>query len=82
MTCSALDGHGHPSGKCVYIAPLNLKSLARESLKEWRKTLGSPPLNWNVLELSGNTSHDYQALNMSDILICTPEKWDLISRGW
>lgn len=69
-----------PNGKCVYIAPL--KSLARERLKEWSKRLGAPPLNWKVLELSGDTSHDSRALNNSDVLICTPEKWDLISRGW
>jgi activating signal cointegrator complex subunit 3 len=70
----------NPRAKCVYIAPL--KSLARERLKEWRKTLGAPPLKWKVLELSGDTSHDSHALNNSDVLICTPEKWDLISRGW
>ncbi|KAL7542850.1 hypothetical protein ACHAXR_012148 [Thalassiosira sp. AJA248-18] len=70
----------NPKGKCVYIAPL--KSLARERLKEWSKRFGAPPLNWKVLELSGDTSHDSRALNNSDVLICTPEKWDLISRGW
>jgi activating signal cointegrator complex subunit 3 len=70
----------NPRAKCVYIAPL--KSLARERLKEWKKTLGAPPLKWKVLELSGDTSHDSHALNNSDVLICTPEKWDLISRGW
>lgn len=77
--------HTHPSTSLllaikVYIAPL--KSLARERLKEWKKTLSAPPLKWNVLELSGDTSHDSHALNNSDVLICTPEKWDLISRGW
>mmetsp|Transcript_22044 Transcript_22044/g.47942 ORF Transcript_22044/g.47942 Transcript_22044/m.47942 type:complete len:2140 (-) Transcript_22044:37-6456(-) len=70
----------NPKAKCVYIAPL--KSLARERLKEWSKKLGAPPLKWKVLELSGDTSHDSRALNNSDVLICTPEKWDLISRGW
>jgi activating signal cointegrator complex subunit 3 len=70
----------NPKAKCVYIAPL--KSLARERLKEWSKRLGASPLNWRVLELSGDTSHDAHALNKSDVLICTPEKWDLISRGW
>jgi len=70
----------NPKAKCVYIAPL--KSLARERLKEWSKLLGAPPLKWKVLELSGDTSHDSRALNNSDVLICTPEKWDLISRGW
>lgn len=70
----------HPKGVCVYIAPL--KSLARERLKEWRIRLGSPPLSWNVLELSGDTHHDGQTLSKADVLVCTPEKWDLISRGW
>jgi RecG-like helicase len=58
-----------PKAKCVYIAPL--KSLARERLKEWSKRLGAPPLNWKVLELSGDTSHDSYVLNKSDVLICT-----------
>ena len=67
----------HPKGVCVYIAPL--KSLARERLKEWRKRLGTPPLNWSVLELSGDTHHGKKALDKADVLVCTPEKWDLIS---
>lgn len=70
----------NPKAKCVYIAPL--KSLARERLKEWKFRLGSTPLNWSVLELSGDTRHDSRALNKADVLVCTPEKWDLITRGW
>ena len=69
-----------PRAKCVYIAPL--KSLARERLKEWKIRFGSTPLNWKVLELSGDTNHDNKALNKADVLVCTPEKWDLITRGW
>lgn len=69
-----------PKSICVYIAPL--KSLARERLKEWQKRLGSSPLNWSVLELSGDTSHDQRTLDRADICVATPEKWDLISRGW
>ena len=65
---------------CVYIAPL--KSLARERLKEWTKRFGSPPLRWKILELSGDTSHDSRAIEKADVLVCTPEKWDLISRNW
>jgi activating signal cointegrator complex subunit 3 len=70
----------HPDGICVYIAPL--KSLARERLKEWQQRFGSSSMNWKVLELSGDTHHDQRALKSADILVCTPEKWDLISRGW
>lgn len=70
----------HPKGVCVYIAPL--KSLARERLKEWRKKFGVAPLKWSVLELSGDTHHGKKELEQADILVATPEKWDLISRGW
>jgi activating signal cointegrator complex subunit 3 len=70
----------HKNGICVYIAPL--KSLARERLKEWQRRFGSAPMHWKVLELSGDTHHDRRALEEADILVCTPEKWDLISRGW
>lgn len=70
----------YPKSICVYIAPL--KALARERLKEWRNRLGVSPLNWSVLELSGDTHHEKGALEKADILVCTPEKWDLISRGW
>jgi len=70
----------HERGIAVYIAPL--KSLARERLREWQKRFGSSQMRWKVLELSGDTHHDRQALENADILVCTPEKWDLISRGW
>lgn len=69
-----------PRGICVYIAPL--KALARERLKEWKRKFGQAPLNWKALELSGETHHDKAVLARADILVCTPEKWDLISRGW
>jgi activating signal cointegrator complex subunit 3 len=70
----------YPDGICVYIAPL--KSLARERLREWKRRLGSLPLGWNILELSGDTHHDQRSIQKADVLVCTPEKYDLISRGW
>jgi activating signal cointegrator complex subunit 3 len=69
-----------PKSICVYIAPL--KALAGERVKDWKKRFGSHPLNWNILELSGDTHHDQNTLERADILVCTPEKWDLVSRGW
>jgi activating signal cointegrator complex subunit 3 len=70
----------HRNGICVYIAPL--KSLARERLLEWTRRFGQAPMHWKVLELSGDTHHNRSALDRADILICTPEKFDLLSRGW
>jgi len=69
----------YPGKKTVYIAPL--KSLARERLKEWKKNLGTK-LGWTVLELSGDTTHDSRSMARANVLVCTPEKWDLITRGW
>lgn len=51
-------------------------------MKEWKVRLGSAPLKWSVLELSGDTHHDQSALQWADILVCTPEKYDLLSRAW
>lgn len=64
----------------MYIAPL--KALAGERVKDWKKRFGSHPLRWNIHELSGDTHHDQNTLERADILVCTPEKWDLVSRGW
>jgi activating signal cointegrator complex subunit 3 len=68
------------NGICVYIAPL--KALARERLREWKQKFGGAPLHWKVLELSGDTHYEPSMLERSDILVCTPEKWDLITRTW
>lgn len=54
-----------PNCICVYIAPL--KALAGERMKDWRKRFGSPPLSWNVLELSGDTHHDQMTLERADV---------------
>jgi activating signal cointegrator complex subunit 3 len=54
-----------PKGICVYIAPI--KALAGERMKDWRKRFGSPPLSWNVLELSGDTHHDQTTLERADV---------------
>ena len=70
----------NPQAKCVCIAPL--KSLARERLREWKERFSGPPLHWTVLELSGDTHHDSYTVSTADILVSTPEKWDLVSRGW
>jgi len=71
----------HPGEKVVYIAPL--KALVRERMDDW----GSPSgLCWvlgkRLVELTGEYTPDIRALLAADIIICTPEKWDGISRSW
>ncbi|PRW32956.1 activating signal cointegrator 1 complex subunit 3 isoform B [Chlorella sorokiniana] len=78
----------HPGQKVIYIAPL--KALVRERIKDWGqgfcRTLGK-----RMVELTGDYTPDMHALLAADIIhallaadiiVCTPEKWDGISRNW
>ena len=35
-----------------------------------------------VVELTGDTTPDIRAIECSDVIVTTPEKWDGISRSW
>ncbi len=61
----------------VYIAPL--KALAKERLKDWVAKFN--PLGIQVTELTGDVSPDDTTLRRANIIITTPEKWDLVTRG-
>ncbi|GAB4820015.1 hypothetical protein N2152v2_007061 [Parachlorella kessleri] len=69
----------YPGQKVIYVAPL--KALVRERINDWGKGL-CKALNKRMVELTGDFTPDMQALLASDIIICTPEKWDGISRNW
>ncbi|KAL0235829.1 hypothetical protein GEMRC1_002411 [Eukaryota sp. GEM-RC1] len=63
--------------KVVFIAPL--KALVSERINDWKAKFSSIG---SVIELTGETSHDFSTISNSSIIIATPEKWDAISRGW
>ena len=69
----------HPGGKIIYIAPL--KALVRERIEDWKGKL-CKVLNKKLVELTGDYTPDIRALQGADIIVCTPEKWDGISRQW
>lgn len=69
----------HPREKVLYIAPL--KALVRERIKDWGAGL-CKALGKSMVELTGDYTPDLAALLAADIIICTPEKWDGISRNW
>ena len=63
--------------KILYIAPT--KSLCFEKLKSW----GSKFINLSVGMLTSDTSYsDTDRVRKSNIIITTPEKWDLLTRKW
>jgi activating signal cointegrator complex subunit 3 len=68
-------------GKCVvYIAPM--KALVRERIRDWKERL-SKVLGKRVVELTGDIGKvDGLILESADVIVATPEKWDVVSRGW
>eukprot|EP00899_Mesostigma_viride_P021111 jgi/Mesvir1/29000/Mv17769-RA.1 len=68
-----------PHMKAIYIAPL--KALVRERIEDWGRSF-APSLKKRLVELTGDVTPDLRALLASDIIVCTPEKWDGISRNW
>lgn len=70
-------------GKCaarvVYVAPN--EPLAAERLADWGAKFGAK-LGLNVVALTGETSSDLQLLERGNIIVSTPERWDMLSRRW
>ncbi len=62
--------------KIVYVAPM--KALAAEVVAKFGKRLG--PLGLKVREYTGDMRLSYKEANETDILVTTPEKWDVVTR--
>jgi activating signal cointegrator complex subunit 3 len=69
----------YPGMKCVYIAPL--KALVRERIQDW-KIRFEERLGKKVVELTGDFTPDTRAIQLADVIVTTPEKWDGMSRSW
>ncbi|ODV80536.1 RNA helicase-related protein required for pre-mRNA splicing [Suhomyces tanzawaensis NRRL Y-17324] len=63
--------------KIVYIAPL--KALVQEQMREFERRL-TPTFGIVVNELTGDSSLSKQQIDETQILVTTPEKWDIITR--
>jgi pre-mRNA-splicing helicase BRR2 len=71
--------NSNPTGRCVYVAPM--PALVKERMRDWSVKFGQK-LDKTVVELTGETSHDLKLLEKGNVIISTPENWDLISRRW
>eukprot|EP00112_Aurelia_sp_Birch-Aquarium-sp1_P011482 Seg2414.1 transcript_id=Seg2414.1/GoldUCD/mRNA.D3Y31 product="U5 small nuclear ribonucleoprotein 200 kDa helicase" protein_id=Seg2414.1/GoldUCD/D3Y31 len=69
----------NPDSKCVFVTPL--QSLAEQAYVDWRTKFGIQ-LGKNVVMLTGETSADLKLLAKGNIVISTPDKWDVLSRRW
>lgn len=56
------------------------EGLAAERFADWRQRLS--PLGVAVSELTGDGPADLKALEASDVVVATPERFDALSRRW
>ncbi len=64
--------------KCVYVAPL--EALVEERYRDWQSRF--LPLNIAVTKLTGETTADLKLLQQGQVVLSTPENWDILSRRW
>nr|CAJ2470089.1 unnamed protein product [Leishmania braziliensis] len=68
-----IDGH---SLKMVYVAPM--KALVQEVVRTFSTRL--EPLGLTVAELSGDMAMTQQQMAATQLIVATPEKWDVVTR--
>lgn len=66
------------SFKIIYIAPI--KALVQELVTNLRKRLSIEPYNIVVEELTGDHQLNQREILDAQIIVCTPEKWDIVTR--
>lgn len=69
----------NPEALCIYVTPKQELSDARYA--QWRELFGAG-LGKRVVQLSGENAVDMKLLSRGNIVICTPEQWDVLSRRW
>ena len=64
--------------KCVYITPKS--ELTEIIFQQWEGKFSSGELNKKVVMLTGET--DIKLISKGNIIVSTPENWDILSRRW
>lgn len=65
--------------KIIYIAPI--KALVQEIVENFKQKLGKKSVfNLRVEELTGDRQLNQSEISQTQIIVCTPEKWDIITR--
>jgi len=64
------------SFKIIYVAPM--KALVQEVVKNFSKRLS--PYGITVRELSGDSNLTRQQISETQMIVTTPEKWDIVTR--
>merc|ERR1712051_272884 len=66
------------NGRCVYVTPM--QDLAEIVYNDWQPKFAM--LGKRTVLLTGETATDLKLIAKGNIIISTPEKWDVLSRRW
>ncbi|GAA6018807.1 hypothetical protein JCM10207_000247 [Rhodosporidiobolus poonsookiae] len=66
--------------RAVCIEPFQEVVDAR--VAEWRRKFHNLQGGKEIVALTGETSADIRLLEKGDLIVCTPQQWDLLSRRW
>ena len=66
------------SSKCIYIAPL--ESIAEKRVSKWTQLFEK--IGKKVVSLTGNLATDLSSMEHGDVIVSTPELFDMFSRKW
>lgn len=66
-------------GRVVYVNPI--EALAQQTYEDWKLKFGTN-LGRRVVLLTGETATDLKLIAKANIIVSTPEKWDILSRRW
>ena len=67
-------------GRAVYIAPF--QELVDVRLADWQKRLSKVAGGKHIVKLCGERTADLKLLDQADLVLATPEQWDVLSRQW
>ncbi|GAA5859336.1 hypothetical protein JCM8547_001990 [Rhodosporidiobolus lusitaniae] len=66
--------------RAVCIEPF--QEVVDTRVAEWRRKFGGLQGGKEIVALTGETSADIRLLEKGDLIVCTPQQWDLLSRRW
>jgi pre-mRNA-splicing helicase BRR2 len=67
-------------GRAVYIAPF--QEIVDHRHADWNKRLSHLGGGKNIVKLTGDITTDLKILDQGDLVLATPQQWDVISRQW
>ncbi|BHF63398.1 hypothetical protein SprV_0200639000 [Sparganum proliferum] len=78
-SAAAAEGRGEANFKCVYVTPHDEQAEMR--YLDWSARFGNK-LGKRVVRLTGETATDLKLLARGQIIVTTPDHWDVLSRRW